>query len=145
MPWGSPEQVVRHVRWVFSAVDGFPWGVSVWAVKRPSKTSRRVCRGRSGGGLPGGVCGFENSLSPPLILLYPSVVRPCFCGRGRFERASLQVSIYTLCIELPGKRLIQLCGCYLVDSASSDMLVSKIKPCMSKYKQIYTVKLRMAH
>jgi len=25
------------------------------------------------------------------------------------------------------------------------MLVSKIKPCMSKYKPIYTVKLRMAH
>jgi len=25
------------------------------------------------------------------------------------------------------------------------MLVSKIKPCMSKYKQPYTVKLRMAH
>jgi len=25
------------------------------------------------------------------------------------------------------------------------MLVSKIKPCMSKYKLIYTVKLRMAH
>jgi len=25
------------------------------------------------------------------------------------------------------------------------MLVSKIKPCMSKYKQFYTVKLRMAH
>ena len=34
---------------------------------------------------------------------------------------------------------------YLVDSASSHMLVSKIKPCMSKYKQICTVKLRMAH
>ena len=34
---------------------------------------------------------------------------------------------------------------YLVDSASSHMLVSKIKPCMSKYKQIYTVKLRTAH
>jgi hypothetical protein len=33
---------------------------------------------------------------------------------------------------------------YLVDSASSHMLVSKIKPCMSKYS-IYTVKLRMAH
>src|SRR6188768_1629574 len=31
-------------------------------------------------------------------------------------------------------------GCsesYLVDSASSHMLVSKIKPCMSKYKQLY--------
>jgi hypothetical protein len=26
---------------------------------------------------------------------------------------------------------------YLVDSASSHMLVSKIKPCMSKYKQLY--------
>jgi len=25
------------------------------------------------------------------------------------------------------------------------MLVSKIKPCMSKYKRIHTVKLRMAH
>ncbi|KAF2843929.1 hypothetical protein T440DRAFT_411164 [Plenodomus tracheiphilus IPT5] len=28
-------------------------------------------------------------------------------------------------------------ACYLVDSASSHMLVSKIKPCMSKYKQLY--------
>ena len=36
-------------------------------------------------------------------------------------------------------------GSYLVDPASSHMLVSKIKPCMSKYKQIHTVKLRMAH
>ena len=34
---------------------------------------------------------------------------------------------------------------YLVDPASSHMLVSKIKPCMSKYKPAYTVKLRMAH
>ena len=34
---------------------------------------------------------------------------------------------------------------YLVDPASSHMLVSKTKPCMSKYKQICTVKLRMAH
>ena len=34
---------------------------------------------------------------------------------------------------------------YLVDPASSHMLVSKIKPCKSKYKQIYTVKLRTAH
>ena len=34
---------------------------------------------------------------------------------------------------------------YLVDPASSHMFVSKIKPCMSKYKLLYTVKLRMAH
>ena len=33
---------------------------------------------------------------------------------------------------------------YLVDPASSHMLVSKIKPCMSKYN-LYTGKLRMAH
>jgi hypothetical protein len=32
----------------------------------------------------------------------------------------------------------------LVDSASSHTLVSKIKPCRSKYKY-FTVKLRMAH
>lgn len=32
----------------------------------------------------------------------------------------------------------------LVDPASSHMLVSKIKPCMCKYKY-YTAKLRMAH
>ena len=36
-------------------------------------------------------------------------------------------------------------GCYLVDPASSHMLVSKIKPCMCKYEPIQTVKLRMAH
>ena len=35
--------------------------------------------------------------------------------------------------------------CYLVDPASSHMLVSEIKPCMSKYKRSYTAKLRMAH
>jgi hypothetical protein len=29
-------------------------------------------------------------------------------------------------------------GSYLVDSASSHMLVSKIKPCMSKYKHLYS-------
>ena len=32
----------------------------------------------------------------------------------------------------------------LVDPASSHMLVSKIKPCMSQHKY-YTAKLRMAH
>ena len=40
---------------------------------------------------------------------------------------------------------VKLESSYLVDPASSHMLVSKIKPCMSKYKQICTVKLRMAH
>jgi hypothetical protein len=36
-----------------------------------------------------------------------------------------------------GHRAVGLQDSYLVDSASSHMLVSKIKPCMSKYKQLY--------
>lgn len=40
---------------------------------------------------------------------------------------------------------LSLRTCYLVDPASSHMLVSKIKPCMCKYELIRTVKLRMAH
>ncbi|KAG5568982.1 hypothetical protein H5410_064026 [Solanum commersonii] len=35
--------------------------------------------------------------------------------------------------------------CYLVDPASSHMLVSKIKPCMCKYEQIRSRKPLMAH
>ena len=37
-----------------------------------------------------------------------------------------------------GKYLFAIKGSYLVDPASSHMLVSKIKPCMSKYKQLYS-------
>ncbi len=44
-----------------------------------------------------------------------------------------------------GVRWREVTDSYLVDPASSHMLVSKIKPCMCKYKRIYTVKLRMAH
>lgn len=45
----------------------------------------------------------------------------------------------------PWGALRSKCECYLVDPASSHMLVSKIKPCMCKYELIQTVKLRMAH
>ena len=41
--------------------------------------------------------------------------------------------------------LISMEDINLVDPASSHTLVSKIKPCMSKYKHFCTVKLRMAH
>ena len=58
----------------------------------------------------------------------------------------------TLLLAPDGVRAVRRCepserqkGSYLVDPASSHMLVSKIKPCMSKYKLLYTVKLRMAH
>lgn len=50
----------------------------------------------------------------------------------------------SLCDESRAARDVEK-DCYLVDPASSHMLVSKIKPCMCKYEQIQTVKLRMAH
>ena len=58
------------------------------------------------------------------------------CGRGVCVRSGLVLGV---CAPAIAK------GSYLVDPASSHMLVSKIKPCMSKYKRLYTVKLRMAH
>jgi hypothetical protein len=45
----------------------------------------------------------------------------------------------------PLSRKLEKRNSYLVDPASSHMLVSKIKPCMCKYKLFCTVKLRMAH
>ena len=42
---------------------------------------------------------------------------------------------YLLISDLKVYRFIDGTGWYLVDPASSHMLVSKIKPCMSKYKQ----------
>ena len=38
------------------------------------------------------------------------------------------------CLPAPHTTLRVHCASYLVDPASSHMLVSKIKPCMSKYK-----------
>ena len=51
----------------------------------------------------------------------------CSCGRFRGERATVSS------ISCPRDRDES----YLVDPASSHMLVSKIKPCMSKYKLLY--------
>ena len=65
---------------------------------------------------------------------------------GRTKNKMLQVNPKTKSKERErGVGLWKKNGSYLVDPASSHMLVSKIKPCMSKYKQLYTVKLRMAH
>lgn len=69
------------------------------------------------------------------ILLAPSNER---CpGRGMPPLLSLRLRASTVVTLLRTD--------YLVDPASSHMLVSKIKPCMCKYEQIQTVKLRMAH
>ena len=68
------------------------------------------------------------------ILLLPSFERSCFSHTTAFARMARPSVIGYVEEE-----------CYLVDPASSHMLVSKIKPCMCKYEQIQTVKLRMAH
>ena len=53
-----------------------------------------------------------------------------FCG-GSPSRAA--------CVScVPGKFLSAQRDSYLVDPASSHMLVSKIKPCMSKYKLLHS-------
>jgi hypothetical protein len=76
-----------------------------------------------GGGLTVRGPGADFGLAPSCNLLLPGVrpvVRPSWPGVG---------------LAPPRARRCQ--GSYLVDSASSHMLVSKIKPCMSKYKQLY--------
>ena len=59
--------------------------------------------------------------------------------------AESTVSVLWLIGELRRVPVHQTYDSNLVDPASSHTLVSKIKPCMCKYKQIYTVKLRTAH
>uniref|UniRef100_M1DPC2 Uncharacterized protein n=1 Tax=Solanum tuberosum TaxID=4113 RepID=M1DPC2_SOLTU len=72
------------------------------------------------------------------------------CGFSR-RAAWVLDGMHGLCVLhrwAPQKHAGDVCGateCYLVDPASSHMVVSNIKPCMCKYKQIHTVKLRMAH
>ena len=75
----------------------------------------------------------------------------CSVGRVCKERKSLSCECNALLSAGNGKSSVvvaavgRLVDSYLVDPASSHMLVSKTKPCMSKYKRFYTVKLRMAH
>jgi hypothetical protein len=61
------------------------------------------------------------------------------------HRASVALFLFSLSLETRRKGESAADDSYLVDPASSHMLVSKIKPCMSKCKSVYTVKLRMAH
>ena len=95
----------------------------VWSrIARPASTSSKG-DGTCGLVSCGHACFFLNRRTPAdgeSASEYPSVLRAAL--RRRLRESS-----------------------YLVDPASSHMLVSKIKPCMSKYKQICTVKLRMAH
>ena len=59
-------------------------------------------------------------------------------GKGVYTRRNYSLA----CLAVVVRLLLSLS--YLVDPASSHMLVSKIKPCMSKFKP-FMVKLQMAH
>ena len=68
----------------------------------------------------------------------------CAVGAFSTDRAAIWGASASPCLVnsllsggLPGHFGARAEDSYLVDSASSHMLVSKIKPCMSKYKQLY--------
>ena len=79
----------------------------------------------------------------PLPPAVPKVV-PIWWGSSVSSRAVRNPSTARGGVCVPPQRGAK-CDSNLVDSASSHTLVSKIKPCMSKYKRLYTVKLRTAH
>jgi hypothetical protein len=62
--------------------------------------------------------------------IYPTGFETLRCAE---TRTAISEQLYPSGSRLGFGRPAQ--DCYLVDSASSHMLVSKIKPCMSKYKQ----------
>ena len=63
-----------------------------------------------------------------------------FCGRGRLCFVDDVVDVFFCsCLAFDLKE------CYLVDPASSHMIVSYIKLCMCKYELIQTMKMRIAH
>lgn len=94
MPWAH-RQVVRCVRWVFSAVDGFPWGVSVWAVGGEAlEDLRDALSGGFFGGLPRSGCGKVCRIQDDAGL---AVVVTCICH----DTASAVGSPMFLLLSLP--------------------------------------------
>jgi hypothetical protein len=120
-----------------------------------------TARGFEGGGL----CSFIHALlsvvpdtvglfplvSPPAVFPLASLIGICKVARNKtklirmLEIVSCRGWALRVCSPWRALGCLEVLGCYLVDPASSHMLVSKIKPCMSKYELIQTVKLRMAH
>ena len=100
------------------------------------KASFPGVRGPQGPGARGGAPQLmaESGLvpTPSLVSITFNTLRQTSVGESVLRRASL------------GSLSAETNDSYLVDPASSHMLVSKIKPCMSKYN-LYTGKLRMAH
>ena len=64
-------------------------------------------------------------------------VRTVSCDGGRSARKSFEKDLVLIVLRVRVNYYSFEMVRYLVDPASSHMLVSKIKPCMSKYKLLY--------
>ena len=84
-----------------------------------------------------------SSLSPLSLSKHPGPlpapfrrIRPTrVCGRSRCSGVSYRRSVRVLPSAVVPRAEVIVCESYLVDPASSHMLVSKTKPCMSKYER----------
>ena len=90
----------------------------------------------------GSLTGADASLCICTTIIMMVIMRKQHCSATRAHVGGWGDGGALVCVLLFPWRLNDS---YLVDPASSHMLVSKIKPCMSKYERLYTVKLRMAH
>ena len=116
-------------------------GVALWSTPRRNQ-KRAIEKGRQGES--------ESNLSLSTLRDYPNP--RLVWGTRNTSSTDSNLRTKTRLNQLrSGRECINLCflpgvctclrddfsdGSYLVDPASSHMLVSKIKPCMSKYKQI---------
>ena len=64
-------------------------------------------------------------------------LRTFSCDGGRSARTGLAKGLALIALSASKLLFFSEMVRYLVDPASSHMLVSKIKPCMSKYKLLY--------
>ena len=99
------------------------WGTAFWVDPFDSSAPRRL----------GNELFLDTWMQIPLLCLVAE-----YRGRARLEIQQF-VSQLNLLLEvcLLATHYYSSVGSYLVDPASSHMLVSKIKPCMSKYKHLY--------
>ena len=128
------------------------WQLAIAEAQHPESPARRGQRLRAGHGGPGLHWGRPSGSGAHSAACLPTAPWDTDWGkadasRGRLALASAPWGVRSswplssnklFRPETLGGRPLAAHGSYLVDSASSHMLVSKIKPCMSKYKQLYS-------
>ena len=83
----------------------------------------------------GKVCRLSDGRRAVVVVGERGTCAPRLAGQYSFEISVVSVRAFTRAYCDSPLALSFLDASYLVDPASSRMLVSKIKPCMSKYKQ----------